>query len=420
MNKKWIVNWLQNLVLVGLTVSALFLITRFSVFDGVLSGPISLLSMPESNVSAGGDISGAIATVHIAVTNELEYGRYTGMNIPVSGEEFKSLVPLLREAIGSAVEGEQVQDGVFRSALQTPGIYVDLTTSLPIRCVAAWLGEEQQGEGTVRSFAVTTEEETATLFLLDGEGQIVRCRTALTSAAVKELTVAFAPNGGRLAFESGYDTLQPYSVLVQESTPAADVSAALPGGYSAYNLLTALDFNAHTNSRYTESSGVEVVMQSPRTLRIGRDGSVSYSTSGKVDSELYQVTGSGAVPTAAEALKGACTIASALTAGTDASALTLEGAEQTENGWIITFGYHVNGVKVRLGDDRYALRVVVEGDSITAFDYYCRAYTPLEQSAVLLPTSMAVAIASLQTGAELSLVYVDSGSEVISASWLAE
>lgn len=422
MNKKQVVNWLQNLVLVGLTVSAAFLITKFSVLDGVLSGQMrSLLSLPESSVSAGGNTTGeAIATVHLAVTDEIEYGRYTEVNLPVSGELFRSLVPLLKEAIGSAVPGEKVQDSVFRAAMQTPGIYVDLTTSLPLGCVAAWLGEEYPGEGNVRSFALTTDEETATLFLLDEKGQITCCRTALTSVAVSELTATFASNGGQLAFESGYDTLLPYTVLVGETPAAPDVRAALPSGYSAYNLLTALDFNAHTNFRYTESSGVEVVMQTPRTLRIGKDGTVSYSTAGEVTSELYQVTASGESATLAEALEGACAIASALTLGTDASALTLESVEQTETGWIVAFGYHVNGMKVRLGEDRSALRIVVTGDAVTEFEYYCRAYTLLEQSAVLLPPTMAVAIASLHTGAELSLVYVDGGTEVLEACWLAE
>lgn len=421
MNKKRIINWLQNLMLIGLTISAVFLITKFSVVEDVFGGRMqALLSGPTNNTSVAGDIGGAIAAVHIAVTDEIEYGRYAVTNVPVSGELFRSLVPLLREAIGSAAAGERVGDGVFRAALQTPGIYVDMKTVLPVGCVASWLDEEYEGEGSVRAIALTTDEETATLFLLDGENQIVRCGTALTSVAVRELTAGFAPNGGQLGFESGYDTLQPYTVLAQDAEEIPDVRAAIPGGYSAYNLLTALDFNAHTNSRYTESSGVEVVVQTPRTLRIGKDGTVNYNASGEVTSELYQVSGGDAQPSLEDALKSACAIATALTVGTDASDLTLESMERTNSGWVVTFGYHVNGVTVHLGDERSALRVVIDGNAVTAFEYYCRAYTVLEQGAKLLPSAMAVAIASLQSEAELSLGYVDSGAEVLSVCWLAE
>lgn len=421
MNKKRIINWLQNLTLAALAVSTVFLLTRFPVMEGALSGQMqALLAMPDNTVRSSLDVSLAISAVHIAVTDEIEYGRYAGTNVPVDGETFQRMVPLLREAIGSALAGEKTTDAAFRAALETPGIYLDLTTELPLACVAAWLGEDYADDGAVRALALTTEQETATLFWRCADGTIIRSKSALTSVAVRELTAAFAPNGGRFAYESGYDALAPYTVLVQEAEAVADVRAAVPDGYSAYNLLTALDFNAHTYSRYVESSGVEVVFQSPRTLRISTDGSVSYSSAGEVSSELYQIAGAGDIPTSVQALQGACAIAAALTEGTGAATLAVDSVERTENGWIVSFAYCVEGIKVRLGNDRTALRVVVSGDAVTEFEYYCRAYTGMEQSSVLLPPSMAVAIAALHDGAELTMAYVDSGADVIGANWFAE
>ena len=422
MNKKKIVNGLQNLALMILTVTALFLLTRFPMLEGALNGRMQeLLSMPVNTIHSSAEHSYAISSIHVVVTDELEYGRYTGINVPVSDEVFQQILPPLREAMGSAVEWEKVSDADLRSALETPGIYLDLTTALPLACVADWLGEEAYADETpVRALALTTERETATLFLRCADGSIVQSSSALTSTAVRELTAGFAPNGGRFVYESDYDTLAPYTVLVQEIDSVPDVQAAIPKGYSAYNLLTALDFNAHTNSRYVESSGVEVVVQSPRTLRIGKDGTVSYSSAGDVNLDLYRVAAAGEFPTSVEALQSACRIAAALTEGTGAASLTVKSVERTEDGWVISFGYCADGVRVRLSGDRTALRVTISGDAVTEFEYYCRAYTPLEQSAMMLPPSMAVAIASIHEGSELTMAYVDSGAEVICARWFAE
>lgn len=421
MNKKRIINWLQNLTLAVLVVSTVFLLSRFPILEGALGRQLhTLLTIPDQTVGYSMDVSSALSAVHIAVTNEIEYGRHTEINAPVDGESFQRLSPLLREAIGSAPVGVQELEESFRAALETPGIYLDLTTELPLTCVAAWLGEEYTDDSPVRALALTTERDTATLFWKCADGTIIRSESALTSAAVRELTAAFSPNGGRFAYETDYDSLAPYTVLAQEVERAADVRAAIPDGYSAYNLLTALDFNAHTYSRYTESSGVEVVFQSPRTLRISTDGTVSYSSDGEVSSNLYLVAGAGEDATSVQALQGACLIASALTEGTGAAPLSVAGVTQTEEGWVVSFEYCIGGVKVRLSDDRAALRVVVSGNSVTEFEYLCRAYMGMEQSAVLLPPSMAVAIAALHDGAELTLSYVDSGAETISASWFVE
>lgn len=421
MNKKAVINFLQNLTLLTLSFTAVLLLTRFPMLDGALSGRVrELLYAPEQTVQSSFDLTTAITAVHFAVTDDVEYGRYTEINAAADGAEFQKISPLLRAAIGSATPGRAATQAELRKALETPGIFVDLTTVLPLEVVAAWLGEEADGEGGIRALALTTARETAILFLIMGDGSVMRCECALSSSAVREITSGFAPNAGQFAYESGYGTLAPYTVLVQQVSGTARMNASVPAGYSAYNLLTALDFNAHTNARYTESSGTEVVMQSPRILRIGTDGTVQYSSDGNVTNELYRVACAGETPSASEALQGACALAAALSGGTDAASLSLDSVEKTETGWIVTFCYRLGGVRVRLNDERAALRVTIEGDTIREFEYYCRAYTPAEENSVLLPPLMAVAIASMHENAELMLAYVDNGSAVIDTHWFAE
>lgn len=421
MNKKKLINILQNAALLILSVSALFLLVRTPLLDGAVSGQMrELLYSSDPVQHREFDLAESITAVHIAVTDDYAFGRYTGINVATDGAEFQKLSPLLREAIGSATTRKVVAELEFRSSMQSPGIYVDLTTVLPVSVLAAWLGEEFEGDDTVRAVALTTAWETATLYFLRGDGTFLRCESALNSSAVREIAAQFSPNGGQLAYESEHGALAPYTVLVREAGTFAQVNASLPAGYSAYNLLAALEFNPHTYARYVESGGTEVVLQSPHILRIGVDGTVRYSSSGEVTEELYRITGRESIPSAAEALHGACILASALTSGTDASPLSLDTVEKTEQGWIVSFCYRVDGVRVRLSEDRCALRVNIVGDTITEFEYYCRSYTALDESSVVLPASMAAAVAAMHYGAELVVAYVDNGSGVLNAHWFAQ
>ena len=143
---------------------------------------------------------------------------------------------------------------------------------------AAWLGEEAALERDVRSMALTCEEEDAVLYLRSEAGEVFRYATALPASAVREVCAGLSPNGSTFAYETNYAPLAPYTVLVAETEDAPVVRGELPAAYSVYNLLTALDFNPHTVFRYTESSGAEVVEETPRTLRIAPDGTVSLNS----------------------------------------------------------------------------------------------------------------------------------------------
>lgn len=421
MNKKLFIDLLQNAALVILSVTAVLLMLQFPMLDGAISGRMhALLSSPESAPEKNFDLATAVTAVHFVVTDDYEYGRCTRINASTSEAEFQKIAPLFREAIGSAAEQKNATETEFRAALKSSGIYIDLTTVLPVSMVAAWLGEELVSDSNIRALALTTAQETAMLYFLKEDGSVVRCVSALSSSGVREITVTFAPNGGRFAYETEYAALSPYTVMVQDVDAVAQIGAALPAGYSAYNLLTALEFNAHTNSRYTESGGAEVVIQSPQILKIGPDGTVRYSSDGEVTNELYRVVSMGSEPTSAEVLQAACLLANALSEGTNAAQLSFDGAEKTDDGWIILFCYRVGGIRVRLNEDRAALRVIITGDRIVEFEYYCRAYTTMQETDALLPPSIAVAIAAMYEDAELSIAYVDNGASMMTARWFAQ
>lgn len=409
-------NLVQNTALVLLTVSALFLLARLPLLRSIrLSAPP--LFTAESGGGAEDDLPAAMfSSVNLMVTGDSEYGRCGRLCVSADSELLQEVVPLFQEALGSAASLGTADDVALREALNAPGLYLELTGGpLPLEAAAAWLGEEAPFQQDVRSMALTAEGEGgASLFLMDAAGTITRCATALPVSALRSSCEKVSPNGSYFAYETGYITLAPYTVLTSQTAALPDISAERPAGYSAYNLLTALDFNAHTLSRYTESGGAEVVEESPRTLRIGPDGSVSFISRGTIASGLYRASGQGL----REVLAAGWRLASALSGGTGSSPLFLRSAEEREGGWILRFRYQVDGVPVFFSDGGDALTVTFQDGAVTSFTYRCRFYAPAEEEpAPMLPAGMAQAIAAAYPEAALSIGYEDDGSGCLAARW---
>ena len=418
MTGKRLRNWLQNGVLVLLCALTLLQLAQLPLLQNIRLSSNRLF--PQSD---GGEVqaesaplSAMFPAVNLMATVDSEHGRCGQLCLSADSAALQAVIPLFKEAIGSATETGQVADETFRAALNYPGLFLELTSGpLPLEVVAAWLGETAAFSREVRAMALTTgEDDVTSLYLLDGEGRIFRYGTALYPPAVRSVCEGFLANGGVFSYETGYVALAPYTVLAQEVAAPAVLSSERPAGYSAYNLLSALGFNAHTFSRYTESGGAEVVEESPRTLRIAPDGTVTLTNRGTGASNPYQTSSQG-LP---EVLATAWRLAMALTEGTGASPLFLQAVEETESGCVLRFRYQVDGVPVFFADGGDALSVVFQNGAVSSFTYRCRAYEPLEEEpAPLLPTDMAQAIAAAYPDAALSIGYVDDGSGRTAAQW---
>lgn len=427
--KKPLVNVLQNLALVVLAASAIYLLTQTPLFSGRWSDPLQALLTPRSPAagqSQSADLSPIIPSFHVMITGDKAYGRFGRLHMAHDDPDFQDVPPLLRDALGSAVMVGRTAELTMWDALDTPSIYLDLTTELPLAVIAAWLETETAIDQSARYIALTTEDESAVmLYLVDGEGSIFRYATALPVSNVQALAEKILPNGSVFAYESNYASLSPYAILASSASTPPELTAALPAGYSTDALLTALDFNAYTKSRYYESSGTEVVVESPRTLHVSPSGTVVYSGEEEAVPSLYTVSCAGDAPTAVEALRCASSLAAALTEGAGASPLYLRSLQVTEAGYQITFGYQPEGYALFFTgshqslEDGDALSVTITGRTITAFAYRCRLYTATEQDSLLEPPTQAVAIASIYSGSGLSIGYVDNGSGTLSACWLA-
>ena len=420
MKNKRLRGGVQNVCLVLLTLSALFLLARLPMLREIrLPGQVPALFSPEA--SPGGQEEEALPaamfpSMNLMVTGDSQYGRYGRLCVSADDTSLQQITPQVGEALGSASTAERVSDDVFRRALEGPGLYLELTAGqLPLGAAAAWLGERAVDfDQPLRAMALTIgEADAAQLFLLDGRGDIFRYDTALPASAVRTLCESFSPNGGYFSYETVSEGVAPYTVLTVEALAPPDLLAELPAGYSVYNLLTALGLNAHTLSRYTESGGAEVVEESSRTLRITPDGGVTLISRG--GSALYRASGRGL----RETLAAAWRLAADLTEGTGASPLYLQAVEAAEGGYTLRFRYQAEGIPIFFSDEEDALTVSYQNGGVASFAYRCRSYGAAEEEpAALLPASMAQAIAAERPGSGLSVGYEDDGTGRLSAQWL--
>lgn len=426
MSDKRLRNLLQDMALVLLTVSALFLLTRLPSLRGIRwSGRVQdlLNTAPVSGAwERTGVPAGLLPSVQLLVTGDSEYGRYGRLNIPAGDPVLQTVTPLFQEALGSATEVGLTADASLREALDRPGFYLDLTpaAALPLAALEPWFGEADGLDRQIRAVALAAGEEGfAQLYLLEPEGSIYLYETALPASAVETACGGFSPNGACFSYETNYGSLEPYTVLTTQAEALPALNTELPAGYSPYNLLTALDFNAHTLSRY-KSGGAEVVDESPRTLRISPNGAVGFISRGETGSPLFHTAGED--PDLREVLAVAWRLASALTEGTGATPPRLRAAEKTEDGYILRFRYEAEGTPVVFSDAEDALSMTFSGGQVTSFSYRCRAYTPVEEAVVspLLPVFMAQAVAAIYPNASLSLGYEDTGAGPLEAQWMRQ
>lgn len=134
-------NRIQNVLIVCLVLSALFLLSRTELigpdtFNRLFTS--SVYSTENTNASQ----TSAQLPVRIAVRTGGVCQAWTGET--TGGNVFEDLGPLLTEALGSASDGRTVDEKEFQRALENNSIYYDFTTTLPLSLLDAWIGGQRE------------------------------------------------------------------------------------------------------------------------------------------------------------------------------------------------------------------------------------------------------------------------------------
>lgn len=411
----------QNIAIVLLSVSAAALLVQTQRYNlgggGERYFPALFVSRETQTPPAQPALGSLSAPVRVAVSGP--YGRWADLCAHTGSEAFSVPGALLMEAIGSAGTARDCREADLRAALAAGpeggvSLYFDFGSALPVSYLAGLVGAEWSGEAaSARRVLLQAEDDAVRLFLWDG-GEVCRVyATALPARSLETLADDCPLGSAWFAFDQPetYEHVDPYSLFSDQFTPppALSVSGAVSDTAA---LMSALSFNPHTNFRYAESSGAEVVVEGERTLRIRADGEVTYQGG---DDALRLADAAGD-----DAVTGAFELLSALLSsqGGDADLylqdLRTDGSVQT-----LRFGYQYAGLPIRLSSGRPAAEVTLDGGCVTRLTVRLRQYAETEGGEPLLPLAQALSIARRYPGRELALRYLDDGSSA-SVQWLAE
>ena len=291
-------NRIQNLAIVLLTLSAFLLFTNLPMF-GALSDQ-SLLELARDrirreNLPAETDASGAaslVFPVRMVYTNG--FARLGADAITTLSDEFEHAGTYLGEALGSAYGAVSISEDAFLDALRSESLYFDFTTALPSDIVSGLLGvsvPEPELASVRRMLLSPAGAEGAPLYVQDGAGRHYRFSTAVSSTALVDFLDARSGNSADFAFLLGaaYEQLSPYTIILSDPAPRGTLTAsnALSGNEDTF--LRRAEFNAHTENRFTESSGTVIVREVSSALYLRPDGTVDYQGTAAAPDSIYFV-----------------------------------------------------------------------------------------------------------------------------------
>ena len=415
----------KTLLIVLLSCSAVYLAVRTQM-------PVSLHSLlPTRTTQSGSQTTQesriqAAQPLRMAVTlrGGEESLRY-GVQYDQEAQDilFQQMYSLLVEALSSAEAPAAVDETSWREALNTsPGIYFDWQDNLPFSVLVGWLSVENgQLTGSVRRLVLTAQEGQAVIYYCGQQETYYRAVCPMVDVSrLSEAVAGVKDNGAQFAFEQEeFDGLAPYTLLLGENLTPKIYQASNPLEQEEIReqVRQTLDFSDDSSVSYV-TSNEQVIRNGNDTLRLAADGSTVTFTAADGGSR-YLVTSSGVYGAVERCRQLAVDTLGDLCGQARLYLMSVE--ENGEESWQIEFGYLLDGVPVRLGDEGYAARFQVSGGRVVSFTLCLRSYTDSGTTSVVLPQRQAMAAmeAKGHQGEELLLVYLDTGIQQVSASWAA-
>ena len=416
---------LQNITIVLLALSAAFLMIQSQFYNTGLSR-LFHFSDPVPVVTNESAVRQPVLAAPVRVAVSGTYGRFGDLCATTDSSAFEPLGTLLREVLGSAGNPVTCSELDFLSALSEGiSIYYDFGTPLPLSVLAGLVGADMPREPLFARRLVVSNQGSSrvSLFLWDNDYTCLRCTTALTRSSLLDIIRKFEPGSATFAMDgtgNEYAAVSPLSLFPSEEAmpqpPRLFMMAGLP---NLNQVLTTLNFNPHTNLRYMEANGTEVIVEGERTLRIRSDGTITYQSGGKPVLSINNFSGNSPSPWEA-AVGGSGLLHDILGDSTGDAKFCLHSIQQDGPKTVLQFDYQVAGLPVHLSNNAPAAEITLSHDIITALTLRFRQYTDSGQPSLLLPLQQALAVAADSPGKELILGYVDAGEDVLEAQWLSE
>ena len=406
---------LQNLVILALSISAVYLFFLTGSLEMEL--PEITLSSPsaEETPLSSSFLQELDWPVTLVIHNGSGERRYRQLS--TSESDFTSVEGLWEDLFRDGFTPLSIPYTKFESALSLPGIYVSFPSPIPLCILSERLGLPSTNEAMMQHLLLVVEDEAVSFYYSDGE-HFFLSHTSLKSSDLIATADVISGNRCAFAFEQKDSILHPLTVLpdaLPQYPQFSAVSAVQPANTDS--LLAFFGFNAHTTSRYVDSSGTEVIVESPRRLSITPGGHITYLGSTSYAPEGFTLSEQPA-PALSELVDGAYNLLTQLCDDTDLRFYLSDAEYHHGNGkCTLRFSRMAEGLPLLSGDGKAAAELLIEDGIVVSFRLLRRSYSPSDTPSLLLPLRQASAIAERYDGMEMALSYVDNGSTA-SVSWL--
>jgi len=422
---------LKNVLIVLLSVSALFLMSRTDYFGIVRLSPAWLSSVlgflqdggAAADVAEEGEAAGLTdvcipAAMAVTSADGGHYGlRYDGEALK---ECFGRFSASLGSALGSSGEPAAVTEREFKMALSGEGVFFAYTEALPLHVLAEWLGTAMVSEAglqTARRLCLAKDGDGLSLFFMDArDGRYYACKTKQSFSSLSAWLEAFSPNGAYFAWErAAFPGLDPYFLILEEMPALHTLGVANPfrGSLTGEGLLSVFEMNSFTAIPYTESDGTVVYVEGDCSLRLYPSGRAVFRQSGGERLSAGGLEASDAVNMALRLAKAG------VGARCGAAGLYLSELHQdpANGGYTVSFDYAVDGIPVLTGAE-HAVTAVIRGGVVTRVSMSFQEFTRTDGFESPLPMRLAAAIAAGSGGGEPMLVYYASPDGVVGLGWV--
>lgn len=338
---------------------------------------------------------------------------------------FQQASSLLTEALSSPGEAEKASRRHWEEALtKRPGLYFDFQGQIPMEVLT---DQHRENLPVVRRLVLYKAINGMELCYRDEtEGTYFTQQVAMGNPDhLEELLASLMGDETVYAFESEWSGgMDPDTLLHPTAPTPPEYLASNPagGGREALEeLMGELGFSVSTSSFYA-SGGEQVARNGNNMLRLSDRGTLRYEADGE-GSDHFPIQSPGDLEhPLARYVDTARRITNAVMRGrTEQARLYLNRVEERKDGTLVTFGYSLNGIPVRLKEGP-AASFLFRGGHVVQFDLCLRSYTPSGNTSLVLPPRQAAAAQEAMglEGQELLLVYTDSGSEKVNAGWAAD
>lgn len=420
--------WMKNVLIIGLSCSALYLFTLSPLYQNSPLKDWTVLFLDHTQKTDGAAVSlaSALQPARIAVRNET--GCY-GVQYDTSAvdDAYAQVGSLLENALSGADTAQTVSEAQWQQALTKYGVYFDFSGSIPLSVLASGQPVSETAlSASARKFLLALEDDRVLLYYQEtASGLFYSCLTSLSGADhLLPIVNSFTPNGAFFAFEDPlYEQCDPNMLLTASVPQPMEYSRSIPfhseEGDSLNSTLTALSFSGPSVNSY--QIGADTIYRSNEdTLQLSDGGTLTYHGGGT----RYPVAAEGDALTLKEAIETTRQLTlPTLESFCGSARLFLLSAVQEGRVITVTYGYCLDGAIVWLDDTGWAAQFQFSNGLLTDYTLKFRSYTATGATTLLLPPLQAAA-AMTALGAEhseLLLLYQDSGSEngTIAAGWVA-